>query len=630
MSTAAYGSWPSPITARALVSGAVGISEVVPDGEAVWWGESRPDEAGRSALMCWREGHAVEVTPPEANVRTRVHEYGGGSWWAHDGVAYYVDYADQRLRRVIPGDEPVLLTPEPEVPAGRRYADGRVTGDRRWFVCVRETHHGDGAEATNDIVAVATDGSLQVQVLASGADFYAAPRLSPDGGRLVWVQWMHPDMPWDVTELWIADFDSASGAATNARKLVGNGAEALQEPGWSADGTLRVATDRNEWWNLFVVDPVTGELTPDVVGEFEVVTPHWVFGLSRYADGVHVVPTTSGDTLSTGVATPYTTIISLRRSGAVVVFVGSSFGVEPEVVRVVDGRHEVIRPARDLGLDAGFLTPPEHITFPTSGGAVAHGLFYAPANPNVAAPEAERPPLIVTVHGGPTSAARRELTLPFRFWTSRGFAVVDVDYRGSIGYGRSYRQALNGNWGVTDVDDAVAAARFLAERGDVDADRLLIRGGSAGGFTTLAALALHDVFAAGANYFGVADLAALAADTHKFESRYMDSMVGPYPEAAEVYAERSPINHTDGFSAPLIVLQGDEDEVVLPNQSEMIVDALREKGVPVAYLLFEGEQHGFRKAETIVAAFEAELSFYGQVLGFEPADSIEPVHVEGR
>ncbi|MDH3755560.1 MAG: prolyl oligopeptidase family serine peptidase [Acidimicrobiia bacterium] len=620
-----FGSWPSPITAESLVRGAVGISEVIPDGDDVWWAESRPTEGGRTAIMRWTSDIAVEVTPPDADVRTRVHEYGGGAWWVDKGVCYYVDFADQRLRRLEPGGKPLLLTPDPDVRAGLRYADGRVTPDGEWFVCVRESHHTDGREATNEVVAVATDGSMRVEVIASGADFYASPRVGPDGLTLVWIQWMHPDMPWDATELWWGELN-IGGHCPNF-KLAGNGDEALQQPEW-AEGRLFVLSDRDEWWNLYAVDGVSGELTLVVGGPFEIATPHWVFGLSRYADGMHVAGTAAGDALVPAPDLPYTSIGSLRRSGDAVVFVAASFATEPEVVRLRGSTLEVIRSARDLGLDPGYLVAPEPITFPTTDGAEAHALYYPPASPDHVGTPGELPPLLVVIHGGPTSAARRQLNLGHRFWTSRGFAVVDVDYRGSTGYGRTYRKGLTDGWGIVDVDDAVAAACFLAARGDVDVDRLLIRGGSAGGFTTLAAMAFRDVFAAGASHYGVADLEALATDTHKFESRYLDQLIGPYPEARDVYVERSPISHTPGFSAPLIILQGDEDAVVPPSQAEMIVEALRDKGVPVAYLLFEGEQHGFRRAENIIRAIEAELDFYGKVLGFEPADDIEPVVVE--
>ena len=630
MATLPAGTWPSPITARSLVAGSVGISEVVPDGDDVWWAESRPDNGGRTTLVRWRDGSAQDVTPPEANVRTSVHEYGGGAWWAADGVAYYSEFGDQRLRRIEPGSEPVLLTAEPAVPRGLRYADGRPTPDHQWFVCVHE-RHGDG-EPVNEIVAVATDGSMRTEVIASGADFYAAPRVSPDGRSLVWIQWMHPNMPWDSTELWVADLDGAS--VSNARRLVGNGDEALQEPLWWRDGTLVVVTDRDEWWNLYRVDIATGDLTPEAVGPFEIVEPHWVFGGAGHAEGAHVLGDQTGDRLviepGPDVELLFTAIGSLRRAGDAFTFVGSSYTISNEVVRVRGDRIEILRPGHDLGFDHGFLPEPELITFPTSGDDVAHGVYYAPAHPDVELPSGERPPLMVFVHGGPTGSAQRRLVpgRGHRFWTSRGVAVVDVDYRGSTRYGRTYRRKLLGNWCVLDVDDAVAAARFLADRGDVDSERLVIEGGSSGGTLVLLAIANHRVFAAGTNLFGVTDMSALITDDHKFESQYTFGLIGPWPEAADEYARRSPINFPERLSAPLLVLQGSDDTVVPPAHSERIVEALRSNGLPVAYQVFDGEGHGFRSAESIVRWFESDLYFYGRVLGFDPADNVAPFEIE--
>jgi dipeptidyl aminopeptidase/acylaminoacyl peptidase len=629
-----FGSWPSPITAAALVSGAAGIGEVQIDGDAVWWSESRPDEGGRISVMRWHRGVTDEVTPPDAYVRTLVHEYGGGAWTVDGGELFYVDLSDQRLRRMIPGSDPTLLTPEPDIPSGLRYADGRVTPDRRWFVCVRERH--GGSEPENELVAVALDGTERVEVLWQGSDFVMAPRISPLGDRLAWIAWDHPNMPWDQTALWNADL--GDGVLAGPRVVVSNGTEALCEPGWGSDGELYVCSDRAEWWNLYRV--VGDDLAEHAGGAFEIATPPWVFGMQRWAlldDGPIVVaghPT--GDRLivaGTELAGTDDTITSLQACGPrSVVFAGAGFDHEAEVVRLdlpAAGPpvRTVLRPARPLGLAATFVPAPEAITFPTAAGEVAHALFYEPAHPDHVGPEGEAPPLVVLAHGGPTAAARRQLQLPIRFWTSRGFAVVDVDYRGSTGYGRSFRQALNGNWGVADVADCVAAVSYLAQRGDVDPDRVVIRGGSAGGFTVLSALCSHDVFAAGASHYGVADLEALARDTHKFESRYLESLVGPRPEADALYAARSPINNIDGFSAPMIFLQGSEDQIVPPDQSEMIVAALREKGIPVAYLLFEGEQHGFRRSESIISAIEAELAFFGRVLGFEPADELPPIEI---
>ncbi len=603
------------------------ISEVIPDGDDVWWAESRPDNAGRSTIVRWRNGSTHDITAPETNVRTSVHEYGGGAWWAEDGIAYYTEFADQRLRRIEPGGDPMMLSPEPSAPRALRYADGRPTPGGDWYVCVRE-RHGDG-EPVNEIVAVATDGSLRVEVIASGADFYAAPRVSPDGRSIVWIQWMHPNMPWDATELWVAELDGAS--AVDSHKLVGNGDEALQEPLWWSDGTLVVVTDRDEWWNSYRVDLASGELSAEAAGPFEIVEPHWVFGGARHAEGAHVLGDRHGDRLSLDVDLHrYTSIGSLRRAGNAYTFVASSYSTSDEVVRLTDGAVEILRAGRDLGLDPAYLPEPELVTFPTSHGDVAHGLYYAPAHPDFELPEGERPPLMVFVHGGPTGSAQRRLVpgRGHRFWTSRGVGVIDVDYRGSTRYGRTYRRKLLGNWCVYDVDDAVAAARFLAERGDVDGQRLMIEGGSSGGTLVLLALANHDVFAAGTNLFGVTDMAALITDDHKFESQYTFGLIGPWPEAADEYARRSPINFPERLSAPLLVLQGSDDTVVPPAHSELIVQALRDRGLPVAYQVFEGEGHGFRSADSIVRWFESDLYFHGRILGFVPADDLEPFVIE--
>jgi len=611
----AAGTWPSPITPALLVGGAVGIGEVVPDGDDVWWAESRATEGGRTAIVRWHGGEVADVTAADSNVRTSVHEYGGGAWWPHEGSLYYVEFKDQRLRRLMPGGEPTFLSPEPDRPRGLRFADGRVSPSGTWFVCVGERHHVD-TPPDNELWAVATDGSMEMRVLAAGADFYASPRISPDGAHLAWVQWNHPNMPWDTTELWIADW--ADGIATNARRLAGNGDEALQQPTWLADGSLLVATDRTDWWNVYRVDLGDGSLTPVVEGEFDVVEPHWVFGGSRFVDGVHVAATATRDHLSTGADLPYSTIESLHGSATDLTFVGASYAGAAEPVRVRNGVMHVLRPAAPLGIDVAFLPEPEFISFPIAGGATAHGLFYRPANPEASCLPGELPPLLVAIHGGPTSSASRMLRMGHRFWTSRGFAVVDVDYRGSSGYGRTFRNLLRGQWCKTDVEDAIAAASYLAERGEVDRQRMVIRGGSAGGTTTLLSVMEPGVFAAGANYFGVSDLVALLSDDHKFESQYAVQLIGPYPEAADVYAARSPLNRIDEIAAPLIVLQGADDPVVPPHHSLSIVEAMQAKGLPVEYHEYPGEGHGFRGATAVTASIEAELAFYLRVFGLTP------------
>lgn len=632
------GAWASDIAAIDLVAGAASLTEVIADGDDIWFGEARPEQDGRVAIMRWRQGTIVEVTPADANVRTRVHEYGGGAWFAQDQVLWYVDDSDQRLRRLDPDGTVTLLTNEPSTPRGVRFADGRPTADGRSFICVRETHHAGTAEQVdqaepnepvNDLVMVAGDGSGNITVLAAGADFYASPRISADGRTLAWVQWNHPNMPWDTTELWAGTL--TDDGLSRSHKVAGSGDESIVLPGFAADGALWAVTDRDEWWNLweFAVDATSAE--PLVEGPFEIATPGWVFGISRWVeiDGEAIIACTDpgGDTLlatiNGEVRDDWSAVSALTRHGDAVVFIGARHDAEPALVRWVPGSEpEILRPGRDLGLDPAYFAAPDHIVFPTSDGEEAHGWYYAPANPEHLLASGELPPLLVLAHGGPTARARTELSLAVRYWTSRGFAVVDVDYRGSTGYGRTYRQALHNRWGIADVDDCVAAALHLVDTGVVDADRVLIKGSSAGGLTVLGALVSTDTFAAGASRYGVADLSALAEHTHKFEARYCDRLVAPWPEGRDIYEARSPINRTQDLETPMIVLQGDADPVVPKNQSDAVVAALAANGVPHAYLVFPGVAHGFRDAETIITALEAELSFFCQILDIEPAGEI--------
>lgn len=613
METLPYGSWPSPITAASLVERAVSLSDLRADAGALYWSESRPAEAGRQVIVRWEPGSdPVDILPAPYSARTTVHEYGGGAFCVSGGTVLFSNFDDQRLYRLDAGGQPRPIT-EP----GARYADADVHGDR--IACVRERHL-EGGEVVNDIVEV-RDG--EVTVVAAGHDFYAAPRFSPDG-RLAWLAWDHPRMPWDGTVL-------------EPGPVAGGPEESVTQPRWSPAGALHWISDRTGWWNLY------GEGEPLQPMEAEFAGPAWVFGDSDY----DFLPEVGGEpplTRSRIVAhwtghlgilgdeplnLPYASFSSVTAFGDQVATIAASPTQAPAVV-VIDPATSgvnVIRSSRPTPIDPAYLSTPRRIDFPTTGGRTAHALFYPPANPTAAGPPGELPPLVVTSHGGPTSHASTALNLRTQFWTSRGFALVDVDYGGSSGYGRAYRRQLDGQWGVVDVDDCVAAARYLAEEGEVDGRRMAIRGSSASGLTTLRALT-RGVFAAGASLYGVVDLAALATDTHKFEARYLDGLVGPWPEAAEVYRTRSPLTHADELSAPLIIFQGLDDTVVPPAQAEVLVGALRRAGLPFAYLTFEGEAHGFRKAETIQRVMEAELSFYGQVLGFTPADDLEPVEIE--
>jgi dipeptidyl aminopeptidase/acylaminoacyl peptidase len=640
---APYGSWRSPIDAEVVARAGRRLAAPALAGDgAVWWAEGRPAEAGRVVLMRRpAAGQPEEVTPAGFNVRTRVHEYGGGAWTlAADDLVLFSNFADQRLYRQRLGEEPVAITAEPETAAGLRYADCNVTPDGRTAVCVRELH-GDG-EAENQIVALALDGSgAEPALLASGRDFYSFPRVSPDGAWLAWTCWDHPNMPWDGTELWLAPLEDTA----DARLVSGGPEESVFQPAWDGQGRLHFVSDRAGWWNLYrdrgeVVEQLTDE-------EAELAHAQWLFGGSTYAflgDGsIACVRCDRGEErlflLEPGaeqmrdLELPYTSFgfPSLSCRETTVAFAAASPARETAVVLfdVRSGELEEARSAAEQSVDGAYVSIPRPIEFPTSGGETAHGFFYPPTNTDFEAPAGELPPLIVQSHGGPTSHATPALNREFLFWTSRGFGVVDVNYRGSSGYGRPYRQRLRGGWGIVDTDDCIAATRHLADSGEADGARLAIRGGSAGGYATLCALVFHDEFATGASYFGVADTETLATDTHKFESRYLDGLIGPYPEQAELYRQRSPIHFVERLRVPLILFQGLEDEVVPPSQAETMVAALRQNGVPHAYLAFAGEAHGFRRAETEIRCLEAELYFYGRILGFEPADELEPVEIDG-
>ena len=597
-------------------------------------------ERGRVALVRRSADGAVsDAIPGQFNVRTRVHEYGGGAYFVDGETLFFSDFQSQRLHRLDPPTEPRPITPEPPIPSGLRYADGHTSPTGTSVVLIRETH-ADGAEATNDIVLMSADGTQPARSIVSGNDFYSFPRFSPDGERLFWTAWDHPQMPWDGCQLWVGDL-AADGSVENTRLVAGGPTESIFQPEWGQDGSIYFVSDRSGWWNLYVErDGATTAISPM---EAEFGYPQWVFGLSRYGflgdriaalhtrdgfDFVSVIDPASGEVRELDL--PYTSISGLATDGRDgLALIASSPSRAPEVVLadVVSGRLDVVRQGLRLDVDPGYLSRPVHIEFPTTGDRNAYAFFYPPVNKDHE-PADLRPPLIVTSHGGPTDSTSSGLKLSIQFWTSRGFAVVDVNYGGSTGYGRAYRERLEGQWGIVDTDDCLKAAGYLAERGDVDPKRMAIRGKSASGYTTLSALVFHDVFAAGASYYGVADLEGLATETHKFESRYLDGLIGPYPEASSVYAERSPIEHAERLSTPVILLQGLEDKVVPPAQAEVMAGVLREKGLPFAYITFPGEQHGFRQAANIQRALEVEFYFYSRVFGFVAADEIDPITIE--
>ena len=636
-----YGAWPSPITADRAAAGSVGLRETRAIGDATTWLERRPQEQGRSVVMRSGPGaEPVDVTPPGVSVRTRVNEYGGGSYAVAGTTPYFVSLEDQRLYRQEAGGAPTAITPEPATPRGLRFADMNVSPDGRWIASVHERHQGEGMPV-NELVVIAADGSA-MSTLASGRDFYAFPRWSPDGARIAFIAWDFPRMPWDGTELLVVDVAS-DGSAGPSRAVAGGERESIFQPAWGPDGSFTFVSDRRDWWNLFR-EGADGELTNLTPMSAEFAVPLWNFGYSSYAflsdgrivctyreRGVHHIALLDPATRELlDLDLPYETFEpAVSVSGQRLAFVAGGPTTPTRVVSLDFSTRavEVLRESDVVDFDPEYMSVPEPIEFPTTDGQTAFAHYYPPTNPVAVAPDGERPPLLVNVHGGPTSEADPELHLEVQFFTSRGFAYAEVNYRGSTGYGRAFRESLYGRWGEVDVDDAVAAARYLVGRGLADPDRLLIAGGSAGGWTTLCALTFRDVFATSSSYFGVSDLEPFAETTHKFESKYLDLLVGPWPEAAELWAERSPVRHAEQLSSPLLILQGDEDEVVPPAQSEEIVRALQRRGLPYAYLLFEGEQHGFRKMESISRGLSAELTFYGKILGFEPADRLPPLEI---
>jgi dipeptidyl aminopeptidase/acylaminoacyl peptidase len=577
-----------------------------------------------------------DVTPAPFSARTRVHEYGGGSFIVQDNSIYFSNFADQRL--YVTGDHspPRPVTPEAEL----RYADGVIDARRQRIICVCEDHSDPGSEASNSIVALDADGGA-ARRLMWGNDFYSSPRLSPDGTLLAWLTWNHPSMPWDAAELWIGRL-TADGSVGNVTRLAGGLDQSVCQPRFSPDGTLYFVWEKTGWWNLHRWNGQKIDALCDMQAEF--AGPQWVFGMSHYAfeSAARIICsyTLSGTSY---LASLDTSTLQLQRmevpcSSISAVQAGPGFAVllagSPEEAQAVvrldlsNGKHEVLRRSSEVKVEERYISIPSTIEFPTENGLTAHAFYYRPKNPQFAPPPGDKPPLLVVSHGGPTSAASSTLNLSVQYWTSRGFAVADVNYGGSAGYGRDYRRRLDGQWGIVDVNDCVNCARYLTNRGDVGAQRIAIRGGSAGGYTTLAALTFRDTFAAGASYYGVSDLEALARETHKFESRYLDSLIGPYPARRDLYAERSPIYSAEHLSCPVIFFQGDEDRVVPPNQAEKMVEVLRSKGIPVAYLLFAGEQHGFRKAENIKRALDAELYFYSRIFRFDLPEPVEPVRID--
>jgi dipeptidyl aminopeptidase/acylaminoacyl peptidase len=634
---APYGSWASPITVDVITQQAVKLAQPAIDGDSSYWLEGRPYEKGRNALVRRdKAGQVSDVTPEPFNVRTLAHEYGGGAYTVKNNIVYFVNFADQRIYR---HEAETGKTAPVTAEGSYHYADICVDATRNRLICVREDHTVKGREAVTTIVSIDVETGKQ-QVLIEGNDFYSTPTLTGDGTRLAWLTWKHPNMPWDESQVFVGEV-ALDGTIKDSRLVAGGKDESCFQPQWSPHGELFFLSDRTGFWNIY-----RGDQAPLLVHEkkTDFGVPQWIFGLTTYDflnDG-RILCTYGENGISTlafldaerGTLSPiksqWQDFANIRCGAGRAIFVAGANTILPGVVEMsaAGDSFQVLKKSSPVELDPGYVSVAQPIKVPTEGGRKAYAFFYPPNNKDFRAPAGQLPPLLVKSHGGPTSATSSTLSLGIQFWTSRGIAVVDVNYGGSTGFGREFRNRLYDSWGVVDVDDCVNAAHYLAKQGKVDANRMAIAGGSAGGYTTLCALTFRDAFKAGASYYGVSDLEALAKDTHKFESRYLDRLVGPYPAAKEIYVARSPINFAERIKCPVLFLQGNEDKVVPPSQSVSMVNALRKNGIPVAYIEFEGEQHGWRKAETIKRALLAELYFYGQIFGFKPADSIEPVNIE--
>ncbi len=632
--TAAFGSWKSPITSDLIVSKTIKLKEInLDDRDNVYWLEGRPNQGGRNVIVKLNQAQdAIDLSPSPYNVRSRVHEYGGGAYTAIEDTVYFTNFSDRRIYKQVGESDPQPITPEGE----KRYAD--LTIDRRAnsLICICEDHSDPEREPENSIVSIDLK-SQTITVLASGEDFYSSPRLSPDGNRLAYISWNHPNMPWDSSKLWLKDLETDDTQCIAGDSEV----ESICEPKWSPEGLLYFSSDRSDWWNIYRVTRDKVEIVCQLAAEF--AYPHWIFGLSNYdfaEDGTIVCSYTQNGRWYLGKLDPetkdletfdlpYTDIESVKVRKNKAFFIGSS-PTQPSAIVQLDlttKTTKILKKSSAIAIDPGYLSTPVAIAFPTENGLTAYAWYYPPNNKDYITPAEELPPLLVKSHGGPTATASTSFNLRIQYWTSRGFGYLDVNYGGSIGYGRKYRQRLDRNWGIVDVDDCVNAAKYLVKQNKADRDRLAISGGSAGGYTTMAALTFKDTFKAGASYYGVSDLEILARDTHKFESRYLDGLVGKYPEEKQIYLDRSPIHFTDRLAVPIIFFQGLEDRVVPPNQAEMMVEAIQNKKIPVAYITFADEGHGFRRAENIKTALDGEFYFYSRIFNFQPAEDLPTVNI---
>jgi len=631
-----YGSFKSPITSKMLTEGSIKFLDIFVDQDDFFISEMRPQEKGRSAILKFNGKTFDEVLDKKFNARTKVHEYGGLSFAAKDGDIYFSNFDDQRIYKKNKKNNYIPITDI----ATDRYANFIIDKKRDLIFAVQEEHLEN--EVINSVVKI--DKDQKVKKIASGFDFYSSLAMSKEEKKLAFLAWNQPDMPWDGAELWIADI-ADNGDLKNLKKIAGSQNESIFQPRFANDGSLFFVSDRTNFWNLYRYSNDEIEALYPMDAEFGL--PLWVFGMSTYDfyyenDKTFIVCTYSKDGKDhlaildvenkklKDIKTEFTYISNLAVKGSCALFIAGS-ATKPTAIVSLDlktKKYEILKKSKELNIDIGYISTPEYLKFPTENDKTAYMIYYPPNNKDYFAKKKEKPPLIVKSHGGPTAQSVAILNLEIQYWTSRGFAFADVNYSGSTGYGREYRQSLYGNWGIADVDDCANAAMYLVKKNLVDENKLIIRGGSAGGYTTLAALTFRNIFKVGASYFGISDLEVFHSDTHKFEAKYDEKLIGPYPEKKQIYFERSPINFIDNLSCPIILFQGEDDKIVPPNQSQMMFDALKKKKLPGAYLLFEKEGHGFRNAQNIQKAIDSELYFYSKIFGFDLPDDIEPIKIE--
>ena len=634
-----FGSWSSPISSDLIVNETVSLGQLSLDGEDIYWIEGRPSDGGRQVLVKRTpDGNTRDITPSPYSCRSLVHEYGGSAYLIADEFVYFSNYHDQRIYMQKPSEAPTPITPSGDF----RYADGVYDHKRNRIIYILEDHSDSNRHPVNSLVSIDAEGIGDVQYLVTGNDFYSCPRINPEATQLTWITWNHPDMPWDSTELWVADLTN-DGLLENSHMVFGGETNSILEPSWSPDGVLHFVSDTTGWWNLYKLQ--FGKVTPLWPLDGEFTRPPWSLGMSTYGylsndvlitafnqNGIwKLAKLDTRHKTSENYVIPYTEFGrgDVRVRSDLLVFQAASTE-EPMSILSMDptgNNLTKIKSSNPNTIDPGYVSVPEAITYETADGFDTHAFFYRPTNPRYLGLPDEKPPLLVKSHGGPTGATSTALDLSIQFWTSRGFSVLDVNYGGSTGYGREYRERLRGNWGIRDVNDCAGGALYLVKTGVVDGNRMAIQGGSAGGYTTLACLTFTDVFQIGASYYGVSDLETLATDTHKFESRYLDGLIGPYPEPRDLYLKRSPINYIDQLSCSMILFQGQEDKIVPPDQAENMFTAVKSKGFPSAYINFKNEQHGFRQASNIKKAIEAQYYFFSRVFGFELNESVNPIEI---